>query len=149
MGSQNQTWGSISGQMEFYTHPETNIAPETVGLKDEFPFSKKASWESPRYVNFRENRRFGDFLNLILGFGLLRSFQLGWLTLLGRLLPCCLGRVVLLLPWIFGISCLADAPPIGFASAIIQKNLCLDVSENSGTSKSSILIGISIINNPF
>ncbi len=28
----------------WYTLPETNIAPETLGLEDKFPF-KKASWQ--------------------------------------------------------------------------------------------------------
>ena len=68
MGSQNQTWGSISGQMEFYTLPETNIAPETVGLKDEFPSFQKASWEGRAMWTFGEIGKIGDFLNLILGF---------------------------------------------------------------------------------
>ena len=56
----------ISGQMEFHTLPETNIAPETVGLKDEFPSFQKASWEGRAMWTFGKIGELGDFLNLIL-----------------------------------------------------------------------------------
>ena len=38
------TWDEERDDMFIYTLPETNIAPETAGLEDEFPF-EKASWQ--------------------------------------------------------------------------------------------------------
>lgn len=87
------------------TLSETNIAPETVGLKDELPLFQKAS----RYVNFRENRRTRRWPA--------ESHPWFW-VFLGA--SNSVG-----LPFLAGLSP-AGQMHRSEASAIIQNNLCLE-----------------------